>query len=101
MMTDNEKKLTAALKACANAMRKSREVGCTDHLDCCDDAGAFWHDALETADNLTKQAVQEEPPQSELQELKEVVDGHDIDIETMKREIKRLFHGMSLLPVVF
>lgn len=44
--------LLTALKACVAAMRKSRDVGCTDHLDCCDDGGQFWWDALETADKL-------------------------------------------------
>jgi len=46
--------LKAALKECAAAMRKSVEEGCTDHLDCCDDAGQFWHDAVANAERLSK-----------------------------------------------
>jgi hypothetical protein len=28
------------------AMRRAVSEGCVDHLDACDDAGAFWHNAL-------------------------------------------------------
>lgn len=32
------------------AMKKAKDVGCVDHLDCCDDVGAFWYDALEAGE---------------------------------------------------
>ena len=44
------KELKRMLANCAYAMRKSVEYGCTDHLDCCDDGGAFWYSALEEAE---------------------------------------------------
>jgi hypothetical protein len=31
------------------AMKKSEADECTDHLDCTDDAGAFWYDAIKEA----------------------------------------------------
>lgn len=46
--------LEKALRACVAAMKQSIEVGCTDHLDCCDDGGAFWHNAFEEAEELLK-----------------------------------------------
>lgn len=104
-MTDNEKQLVAALRDCIAAMKKSKNVGCTDHLDCCDDAGAFWYDAIENGLQLIeniedKKKIAYEPP-SELQQLQETVANHDLDIEMMKQEIKRLCNGMSKLSVIF
>jgi len=32
-----------------DAMRKSTEIGATDHLDCSDDCGVFWYNALQLA----------------------------------------------------
>lgn len=29
------------------AMQRAYDEGCVDHLDACDDGGAFWHEALE------------------------------------------------------
>jgi len=49
-LTKQRDELMEALKKCKDAMVKSKEVGCTDHLDCCDDYGAFWHNAVENAD---------------------------------------------------
>lgn len=37
---------SARIKELHAAMKYSVEIGCTDHLDCCTDAGAFWYDAL-------------------------------------------------------
>ena len=54
-MVATKKKLRQALQGCINAMKKSKEVGCTDHLDCCDDAGAFWYDAIENAKTLLQE----------------------------------------------
>ena len=28
------------------AMKRSVDVGCTDHLDCAPDGGQFWYDAI-------------------------------------------------------
>jgi hypothetical protein len=50
-----EETLRQALRRCVTAMCKSQDVGCTDHLDCADDGGAFWYDALESADRALKQ----------------------------------------------
>ena len=36
----------AALRMAVEAMERSVEEGCTDHLDCCDDYGEFWHKAI-------------------------------------------------------
>lgn len=42
----NDKELAIALRVCVDAMKRSVDIGCTDHLDSCRDAGAFWHDAI-------------------------------------------------------
>lgn len=42
----------AALRDCVTAMKRSSEEGTTDHLDCCEDGGAFWHGAIEKAEAL-------------------------------------------------
>ena len=42
----------------AKAMRTSVDSGSTDHLDCHEDAGAYWHDALEAWDKLAAQEAQ-------------------------------------------
>lgn len=36
------------------AMKEAERVGCVDHLDCCDDGGAFWYDAVERAEEALK-----------------------------------------------
>jgi hypothetical protein len=56
-MSDKERiaELEKALKATVDAMKESIEVGCTDHLDCCTDGGAFWYDAIENAETLLNQ----------------------------------------------
>ena len=46
--------LEKALRACVAAMKKSQSVGCTEHLDCCEDGGDFWHHAVEEALQLLK-----------------------------------------------
>ncbi len=38
-----------ALKECVSAMRNAIDAGCVEHLDACDDGGAFWNAALERA----------------------------------------------------
>lgn len=38
--------LVAACKQLTEAMRHAVEVGCVDHLECCEDLGAFWDAAL-------------------------------------------------------
>lgn len=53
-----------ALQSCVAAMQKSRDEGCTDHLDCCDDGGQFWYDAIENAEKALAAlaaAEQQEP----------------------------------------
>lgn len=52
--TAEEEALRRALRACVDAMRRSQDEGCTDHLDCADDAGAFWYGAIEQAEGLLK-----------------------------------------------
>lgn len=37
-----------------DAMNRSAEEGCTDHLDCCDDAGEFWYTALHAGETYLK-----------------------------------------------
>lgn len=51
-MNSLAQQLAAHLSAVVSAMEKSVEVGCTDHLDCCEDGGAFWYDALDEAKSL-------------------------------------------------
>lgn len=34
------------IKKLLDAMKVSEDIGCTRYLDCCDDGGAFWYDAL-------------------------------------------------------
>jgi hypothetical protein len=46
------KELEEALLATVAAMKESQEVGCTEHLDCASDGGAFWYDAIENAEKL-------------------------------------------------
>lgn len=55
-MSDKDRiaELEKALQATVDAMKESREVGCTEHLDCCADGGAFWYDAIENAEKLLK-----------------------------------------------
>lgn len=36
----------------AQAMRQSVEVGCTDHLDCWDEAHEIWYEPLERLDGF-------------------------------------------------
>lgn len=36
------------------AMLKSVDIGCTDHLDCCDDGGDFWYRSITTAERFMK-----------------------------------------------
>lgn len=45
-IAEKQREVIAELVA---AMNKSVDMGCTDHLDACDDVGAFWHDALSRA----------------------------------------------------
>lgn len=54
MTTDAERiaALEAALNKLVNAMDASIHLGCTDHLDCTDDGGAFWYDSVEEARKL-------------------------------------------------
>lgn len=33
-----------------SAMKRSVDVGCTDHLDCAPDGGQFWYDAIKMWD---------------------------------------------------
>ena len=44
--------LRRALKKCYNAMVKSEKIGCTDRLDCAEDNGDFWNNALADAQEL-------------------------------------------------
>lgn len=41
--------LKQIIKELLDAMHESEKCGCTDHLDCCDDGGAFWYDAIKRA----------------------------------------------------
>lgn len=34
------------------AMKYSVGSGCTDHLDCCEDGGRFWHKSIQEAEDL-------------------------------------------------
>ena len=54
MTTDAERiaALEAALNKLVNAMDASIHMGCTDHLDCANDGGAFWYDSVEEARKL-------------------------------------------------
>ena len=47
-----EQQLRDALAALIRAMDQSVTVGCTDHLDCWDDAGEIWHRPLADAKEL-------------------------------------------------
>lgn len=38
-----------ALKLCEAAMRRSVDEGSTDHLDCGEDGGKYWHEAIARA----------------------------------------------------
>jgi len=47
-----EEELRKALQACVDAMKKSVHDGSTDHLDCHDDGGQFWYEAVKNAEAL-------------------------------------------------
>lgn len=49
-----EEALRRALRDCLDAMKKSQDEGCTDHLDCADDGGSFWYDAIAQAEGLLR-----------------------------------------------
>ena len=42
-----EQELMQAVTDLLAAMKKAVDIGCVDHLDCADDGGAFWYDAME------------------------------------------------------
>ena len=48
----NQQELERLVEQLVGAMKKSVKVGCTDHLDCCDDAGEFWYNAISDAEDL-------------------------------------------------
>jgi hypothetical protein len=51
----------AALRALAvqlgEAMKRGYREGCVDHLDCSDDGGNFWHDALAAFEAAKKEGI--------------------------------------------
>lgn len=51
--------LRALVKRLAAAMRYSEDVGCTDHLDACEDAGEFWYRAIDAAEAVEQRAEPE------------------------------------------
>lgn len=56
-MTNREQELEAVVERLIAAMKDSIDYGCTDHLDCCEDAGAFWYDAIDEAQALLDSPV--------------------------------------------
>lgn len=46
--------LKRALKDCIEAMKRAQDEGVVDHLDCCDDGGQFWYDALQNAESMMR-----------------------------------------------
>jgi len=49
-----EEQLEEVVSKLVAAMKKSVDEGSTDHLDCHDDGGAFWYDAIDEAKALIK-----------------------------------------------
>jgi len=49
-----EQELEAMVERLVAAMKEAHNVGCVDHLDCCDDGGEFWYGAIEDAKALLK-----------------------------------------------
>lgn len=47
-----EKLLLKALQDCVNAMKYSKEIGCTEYLDAAEDGGDFWYAAMHNAEDL-------------------------------------------------
>lgn len=47
-----EEQLEEAIADLVAAMKKSVREGSTDHLDCHNDGGAFWYDAIDNAEKL-------------------------------------------------
>ena len=50
------RQLLELVKALANAMEQSMTTGCTEHLDCWDDAEEIWYGPLNEARTLLKTA---------------------------------------------
>lgn len=44
-----EQKLENAVRSLLAAIKEAQDAGCIDHLDCCDDGGDFWYNAIEAA----------------------------------------------------
>ena len=51
---DREEQLEECIRTLLAAMKEAHDVGCVDHLDCADDGGAFWYDAIEEAKALLR-----------------------------------------------
>lgn len=49
---DREERLEEAIAELVAAMKKSVREGSTDHLDCHDDGGEFWYNAIDNAEKL-------------------------------------------------
>jgi hypothetical protein len=47
-----EDQLEAVVKQLADAMKEAMHVGCVDHLDCAEDGGDFWYNALDRASEI-------------------------------------------------
>lgn len=50
------RELAAAIESLIEGMEKSRDRGCTDHLDCWDGAEVFWYGAIDRGKRVAKEA---------------------------------------------